>query len=442
MAAKNFVLDTNVLLHDPNALFAFSDNNVVIPIYVIEEIDNFKKDLNELGRNARQVSRVLDGFRNASAGNGGLQTGVPLPNGGKLRVLWTDREIPTHLQNSHVVDNRILAVALDLRDKEPEHPAIFVTKDMNLRIRADALAVKTEDYDADKVDIEELYPGWREVFVDKTVVDDVYQKGEAVLSENGLHPSEFLLLRDRENPNHTALGKFVADGHKAMKLAKQVRDGVWGIRPRNKEQSFAFDLLLSDDIKLVTLVGKAGTGKTLLAIAAGLHKTTEEQSYHKLLVSRPIFPLGRDIGYLPGDIEEKLHPWMQPIYDNVELLLGLSRQEKKDGRGYHELIDMGIIEIEPLTYIRGRSIPQQYMIVDEAQNLTPHEVKTIITRVGESTKIVLTGDPYQIDNPYVDSDSNGLSYVVNRFKDEPIAGHITLAKGERSALAELAANIL
>lgn len=442
MAAKNFVLDTNVLLHDPNALFAFSDNNVVIPIYVIEEIDNFKKDLNELGRNARQVSRVLDGFRNASAGNGGLQTGVPLPNGGKLRVLWTDREIPTHLQNSHVVDNRILAVALDLRDKEPEHPAIFVTKDMNLRIRADALAVKTEDYDADKVDIEELYPGWREVFVDKTVVDDVYQKGEAVLSENGLHPSEFLLLRDRENPNHTALGKFVADGHKAMKLAKQVRDGVWGIRPRNKEQSFAFDLLLSDDIKLVTLVGKAGTGKTLLAIAAGLHKTTEEQSYHKLLVSRPIFPLGRDIGYLPGDIEEKLNPWMQPIYDNVELLLGLSRQEKKDGRGYHELIDMGIIEIEPLTYIRGRSIPQQYMIVDEAQNLTPHEVKTIITRVGESTKIVLTGDPYQIDNPYVDSDSNGLSYVVNRFKDEPIAGHITLAKGERSALAELAANIL
>jgi PhoH-like ATPase len=442
MVAKNFVLDTNVLLHDPNALFAFSDNNVVIPIYVIEEIDNFKKDLNELGRNARQVSRVLDGFRNSSAGNGGLQTGVPLPNGGSLRVLWTDREIPTHLQNSHVVDNRILAVALDLRDKEPDHPAIFVTKDMNLRIRADALAVKTEDYDADKVDIEELYPGWREVFVERTVVDDVYQKGEAFLPENGLHPREFLLLRDRENPNHTALGKYVAEGNKAVKLAKQVRDGVWGIRPRNKEQSFAFDLLLSDDIKLVTLVGKAGTGKTLLAIAAGLHKTTEEQSYHKLLVSRPIFPLGRDIGYLPGSIEEKLNPWMQPIYDNVELLLGLSRQEKKDGRGYHELIDMGIIEIEPLTYIRGRSIPQQFMIVDEAQNLTPHEVKTIITRVGESTKIVLTGDPYQIDNPYVDSDSNGLSYVVNRFKDEAIAGHITLAKGERSALAELAANIL
>jgi PhoH-like ATPase len=217
---------------------------------------------------------------------------------------------------------------------------------------------------------------------------------------------------------------------------------VWGIRPRNKEQHYALDLLLNDDIKLVTLVGKAGTGKTLLAIAAGLQKCVEETNYQKLLVSRPIFPLGRDIGYLPGDIEEKLNPWMQPIYDNVELLLGFSKAEKKEGRTYHELIDLGYIEIEPLTYIRGRSIPNQFMIVDEAQNLTPHEVKTIITRVGDNTKIVLTGDPYQIDNPYVDSANNGLTTVVERFKGEAIAGHVTLSKGERSPLAELAANIL
>ena len=225
-------------------------------------------------------------------------------------------------------------------------------------------------------------------------------------------------------------------------LLRVVKDGVWGIRPRNMEQSYTFDLLLNDEIKLVTIVGKAGTGKTLLAIAAGLHKTTEESAYQKLLVSRPIFPLGRDIGYLPGDVEQKLNPWMQPIFDNVEFLMNLSRADKKAGRGYHELLDLGILEIEALTYIRGRSIPNQFIIVDEAQNLTPHEVKTIITRVGDGTKIILTGDPFQIDNPYVDATSNGLVHVVNRFQKERIAGHITMTKGERSALAELAANLL
>jgi PhoH-like ATPase len=225
-------------------------------------------------------------------------------------------------------------------------------------------------------------------------------------------------------------------------LLRAQKEGVWGIRPRNLEQSFALDLLLNDDIKLVTLVGKAGTGKTLLAIAAGLHKTMEEGTFQKLLVSRPIFPLGRDIGYLPGDVEEKLNPWMQPIFDNVEFLMNLSRAEKKAGRSYTELMDLGILEIEPLTYIRGRSIPNQFIIVDEAQNLTPHEVKTIITRAGDNTKIVLTGDPYQIDNPYVDSTNNGLVHVVNRFRPERLAGHISMSKGERSELAERAANLL
>ena len=223
---------------------------------------------------------------------------------------------------------------------------------------------------------------------------------------------------------------------------KKLREGVWGIKPRNREQHFALDLLLNDDIKLVTLVGKAGTGKTLLAIAAGLQKVTEEQVFAKLLVSRPIFPLGRDIGYLPGDIEEKLNPWMQPIYDNLELLLGLNKTDKKDGRSYAELVDLGFVEIEPLTYIRGRSLPNVYMIVDEAQNLTPHEVKTIITRAGEGTKIILTGDPYQIDHPYLDSSNNGLTTVAERFKNEAIAGHVILTKGERSPLAELATQIL
>jgi len=223
---------------------------------------------------------------------------------------------------------------------------------------------------------------------------------------------------------------------------RKIREPIWGIKPRNKEQHFALDLLLNDEIKLVTLVGKAGTGKTLLAIAAGLQKSVEEGVYHKLLVSRPVFPLGRDIGYLPGDIEEKLNPWMQPIYDNVELLLGLGRSDRKEGRSYKEMVDLGYIQIEPLTYIRGRSIPNQYMIIDEAQNLTPHEIKTIITRVGDNTKIVLTGDPYQIDNPYIDASNNGLTTVVERFKAEGISGHVTLTKGERSGLAELAANIL
>ena len=216
---------------------------------------------------------------------------------------------------------------------------------------------------------------------------------------------------------------------------RKLRDGVWGIKPRNREQHFALDLLLNDDIKLVTLVGKAGTGKTLLAIAAGLQKVTEEQVFSKLLVSRPIFPLGRDIGYLPGTIEEKLNPWMQPIYDNLELLLGLNKSDKKEGRSYAELVDLGFVEIEPLTYIRGRSLPQNYMIVDEAQNLTPHEVKTIASRVGEGTKLVLTGDATQIDNPYLDSSSNGLSYLVERLKGKDLVGHVTLAKSERSELA-------
>jgi PhoH-like ATPase len=436
---KHFVLDTNVLIHDPRAIFQFADNEVVIPIFVLEEVDQFKKEASERGRNAREVARLLDGLREKG---GRLSDGIALAEtGGRLRVASAARSVPTTLRESQIADHLILMVALDVRDLGKDEPTIFVTKDVNLRIRADALGLTSMDYEAEQIDIDELYSGMTELPVPGADVDAFYAQGTLPLAENGLKSNQYVLLRDRDNPSHSAIGRFDGTAKKLVPLRK-LRDGVWGIRPRNKEQHCALDLLLCDDIKLVTLIGKAGTGKTMLALAAGLQKVVEEQLYSKMLVSRPIFPLGRDVGYLPGDIEEKLNPWMQPIYDNVEYLMGLSKQERGKGRSYQELIDLGYIEIEPLTYIRGRSIPNQFIIVDEAQNLTPHEVKTIITRVGEQTKVVLTGDPYQIDNPYVDATSNGLTTVVEKFKGEPVAGHVTLSKGERSALAELASNVL
>ncbi len=435
---KHFVLDTNILLHDPRAITQFADNEVVIPIFVIEEIDNFKKEAWELGRNAREIARLLDGLRAEGAR---LSDGAPLPNGGKLRVASAARSVPTTLRESQIADYLILMVALDVRDANKGEPTIFVTKDVNLRIRADSLGLTSMDFEAERIDIDELYSGMIDLPVPGADVDTFYAQNTLDLTEGHFKSNQYILLRDRDNPSHSALGRFDGATKKVVPLRK-IKEGIWGIRPRNKEQHCALDLLLNDDIKLVTLVGKAGTGKTMLAIAAGLQKIVEEQLYTKLLVSRPIFPLGRDVGYLPGTIEEKLNPWMQPIYDNIEYLMGLSKAEKKGGRSHQELIDMGFIEIEPLTYIRGRSIPNQFIIVDEAQNLTPHEVKTIITRVGEGTKVILTGDPYQIDNPYVDATSNGLTTIVEKFKGEPMAGHVTLSKGERSALAELASNIL
>lgn len=437
MAIKNYVLDTNVLLHDARAIYAFADNNVIIPIYVIEEIDTFKKDQSELGRNARQIARLLDEYRS----DGGLSKAQPMDTGGTVRVALSRNPPKNPSYDSRSMDQRILELALEVRDADRDRPTILVTKDVNMRVRGDALGLATVDFEPERISVEELYSGSRELTVRNGLIDQFYTEGTLAPNELGdpPHANEYLLLKDESGKS--ALGRFdkVLD---RLTGVKKLRDGVWGLRPRNKEQHFALDLLLDDDIKLVTLVGKAGTGKTLLAIAAGLQKVTEEQVFSKLLVSRPIFPLGRDIGYLPGDIEEKLNPWMQPIYDNLELLLGLNKTDKKDGRSYAELVDLGFVEIEPLTYIRGRSLPNVFMIVDEAQNLTPHEVKTIITRAGEGTKIVLTGDPYQIDHPYLDSSNNGLTTVAERFKDQGIAGHIILTKGERSQLAELATQIL
>ncbi|WP_025322571.1 PhoH family protein [Deferrisoma camini] len=438
MAKKNYVLDTNVLLHDPDAMLAFEDNTVNIPITVIEEIDRFKKNLDEIGRNARQVSRFLDGLRS----QGDLREGIPNEHGGCVRVMFglefADR-LPPELASGKA-DNRILAVCLALRENE-DLPVVFVTKDTNLRIKANALGIRAEDYERGKVRLDELYTGTAEVNVPAGGVDRLFHDG-GIPVEAELYDNQYVWVRDETNPQHGALGRYRAESGKVEPI-RVPKEGVWGIHPRNREQRYAMDALLDERVQLVTLVGKAGTGKTLLAIAAGLQKSVEEQVYKRLLVSRPIFPMGRDIGFLPGDVQEKLRPWMQPIFDNVDFLFaGVEDREGRRRRGYQELIDMGLMALEPLTYIRGRSIPYQYIIVDEAQNLTPHEIKTIITRAGEGTKIVLTGDPYQIDNPYIDSTSNGLSYCVERFKDQPIAAHVTLHKGERSPLAELAANVL
>ncbi|MDW7711526.1 MAG: PhoH family protein [Deferrisomatales bacterium] len=434
---KNYVLDTNVLLHDPDALLVFDDNNLNIPITVIEEIDRFKKNSDEMGRNARQVSRFLDRLRVS----GDLREGIPNEKGGLVRVRFGDEHearLPPELSGGKG-DNRILAVCLALQEQE-SLPVVFVTKDTNLRIKANVLGIRAEDYERGKVRLEELYTGTAEVTVPRSSVDKLFREGGTEV-DVPLQINQFVCLLDEGSPSHTALGRFKGKGRvEPLRLPKEP---IWGVQPRNREQRYALDVLLDDEVKVVTLVGKAGTGKTLLAIAAGLQKAVEEQVYKRLLVSRPIFPMGRDIGFLPGDVQEKLRPWMQPIFDNVDFLFAGS--EGRDGRrtrGYQELIDMDLMSLEPLTYIRGRSIPYQYLIVDEAQNLTPHEIKTIITRAGEGTKIVLTGDPYQIDNPYIDSTSNGLTYCVERFKGQALAGHVTLTKGERSALAELAANLL
>jgi PhoH-like ATPase len=436
---KNYVLDTNVLLHDPQAIFRFEDNTVIVPLTVIEEIDRFKKEQSETGRNARQISRMIDGFRKEAD----LVDGVPLEEGGIFRVaIYREdamRLLPPELRGDKA-DNQILAVAKELEDVG-DQPVVFVTKDINLRIKADAIGLNAEDYESDKVSIDDLYTGTAESVVTGEQIDLFYEQGFLEM-EGEFKANQGITLVDEGNPSHSAIGRFCSARQQLVPLLRFAKEGVWGIHPRNREQQFAFDLLLNDDIQLISLLGKAGTGKTLLALAAGLLKTADESVYSRLLVSRPVFPMGRDLGFLPGDVEEKLAPWMQPIFDNVELLLTSVDEGGKRKRGHRELIDLGLLEIEPLTYIRGRSIPRQYLIVDEAQNLTPHEIKTIITRAGEGTKIVLTGDPYQIDNPYVDSSSNGLTYAVERLKGQDLAGHVTLSKGERSPLAELAANLL
>lgn len=442
---KIYVLDTNVLLQDPNAIFAFEDNEVIIPAVVLEEIDSKKRNADELGRNARQVSRLLDSLRN----KGRLHDSIQLDNGGTLKVELNHRsfakmqDVFAEITN----DNRILAVALNYHMEEQTssepRPVIMVSKDMLVRIKADVLGLPAEDYLTDRIvsGAGDMYVGNLTVHAHPSVIDQFYTYRQLNVSTLNLgyqlHPHEFVILRDELGTSKSALLKVSGDG-KRLEPLYMSNDPVWGIAARNAQQRMALELLLNDDVPLVTLTGKAGTGKTLLTLAAGLMKVEDERKYKKLLIARPVVPMGKDIGYLPGEKDEKLRPWMQPIYDNLEFLF----DTKKQGDIDKILAGLGSIQVEALTYIRGRSIPGQFIIIDEAQNLSKHEVKTIVSRVGEGSKIVLLGDPEQIDHPYLDASSNGLTYVVERFKQESVAGHVTLERGERSHLAQLAADLL
>ncbi|CAH1213923.1 hypothetical protein PAECIP111893_03736 [Paenibacillus plantiphilus] len=441
---KIFVLDTNVLLHDPQAITAFDDNEIIIPAVVLEEIDSKKRLADELGRNARSVSRLLDHMRES----GRLHEGIELDNGGLLKVELNHRsfvrlqEMFGEMSN----DNRILAVALNYhleeQEKEAPRPVVIVSKDVLVRIKADVLGLSAQDYLSDRAVVpSEVYAGYLTLFVHPAIIDEFYTYRFLTVKNMNLatvlYPNEFVILRDEMGTSKSALLKVSGDGTKLEPLYLS-NDPIWGITARNAQQRMALELLLNDDIPLVTLTGKAGTGKTLLALAAGLMKVEDEHKYKKLLIARPVVPMGKDIGYLPGEKEEKLRPWMQPIYDNLEFLF----DTKKSGDIDKILMGLGSIQVEALTYIRGRSIPGQFIIIDEAQNLTRHEVKTIVSRVGEGSKIVLMGDPEQIDHPYLDAISNGLTHIVERFKQEGISGHMTLEKGERSKLAQLAADLL
>ena len=435
---KYFVLDTNVLLHNSDSIDAFADNTVVLPMAVIEELDKFKSHNDELGRNARQVIRQLDNLRR----KGRLGEGVKMENGGTLMIDSGPVEAAIPNLDMRVPDNKILAVAYRLL--KAKHRVIFVSKDINARLKGDALGIDVQDFEKQKVNSDELYAGYRELAVAPELLENFYKQEEVEIDGQAFCPNEFVLLTDENNPKHSGIAR--ARDEKTLVHLLNKHETVWQIHPRNREQRMAFELLLDPKVSLVTLVGQAGTGKTLLAVAAALESVISLNRYDRLLVSRPIIPMGKDIGYLPGDKDEKLANWMQPIFDNLTYLMGL-HAGKDEGEAtvrlkIDKLMREHIIELEALTYIRGRSIPQQYVIIDEAQNLTPHEVKTIISRAGEGTKMVLTGDPEQIDNPYLDSSSNGLSYAVERLKGLAVHGHITLRKSERSDLAGVAAAYL
>lgn len=433
---KNYILDANILIHDPSSIFQFADNTVIIPVGVISEIDQFKKERTDRGYSARAVVRLLDSLRDEQHT---LSSGVPLSSGGVLRVYCDPRRVFT--SNNGSADVEILRVAQVIKEAEPDVPVIIVTKDINLRIRADAVGVRAEDYETDRVALSDLYSGQIELAATAEQITQFHQTGQLPLPEGQqVFPNQYVLLKNAGGSPSSALGRIDGQGTNIQPIIES-REGFSGIRPRNKEQYFAFDALTDERIQMVTLMGKAGTGKTLLAIAAGMHLTLRRKHYRHLLVCRPIFPVGRDLGFLPGDVEQKLDPWMKPVVDAVEFLLDTGGLVKGH-LDCQSLLQQGMIEIQPLTYIRGRSISKRFVVIDEAQNLTPLEVKTVITRIGQGAKVVLTGDPYQIDNPYVDADSNGFTYLVNRFRNQPIAAHIELRKGERSELAELAANLL
>lgn len=432
MTKKTFVIDTNVLLHDAEAILKFPRHNVVIPVTVLEELDKMKRLPNELGKNARMTFRFLDSLTNLGVGN--LHKGVTLENGSTVKIqLEMKTDSPYNLALS-INDNRIIMAAYLLFEKGEK--VVFVSKDFAARIKAEALGLLAQDYENLKYSYASIYKGIRRLELPKHEIDLFYKDGGISVPLPDWLPNEYCILTSPEHSS--AVGKY--DYVKKIVEPLLKVSNVWGIKPRNVEQKCAMDLLLRDDIKLVTLIGQAGTGKTLLALACGLRKVFDEGGYSRILVSRPVVPLGRDIGYLPGTKEEKLFNWMQPIYDNLAYLCDSSGNEPSETLRW--VTESRKIEMEAVTYIRGRSLPKMFIIVDEAQNLTPHEIKTIISRAGEGTKVILTGDPTQIDNPYLDKDSNGLTYTVGKFSEHKIFGHVFLEKTERSELAALAAEVM
>lgn len=437
VSRKTFVIDTNVLIHDPAAIQKFQENDVVIPLSVLEELDSLKRHSDEAGKNSREVIRYIDSLKTEKIGD--LHTGVIIPEGPKVRIHLDAKPeridgFPLPLDRN---SNRFLLVAYLL--KKRGESIVIVSKDFVTRVKAEAMELEAEDYENLKTSYEGMYKGLRKLDVQKRDIDLFYKDGTVPPAEKDFRPNEYIHLTSTENSS--AVCKY-SDKNKKLEPLLPIQREIWGIQPLNIEQRCAIDLLLRDDIHLVTLIGPAGTGKTLLALACGMKKVFDENAYSRILVSRPIVPLGKDIGYLPGTKEEKLYHWMQPIYDNLEFLCTTTSGEGNGAATLEFIMESKKIEMEAVTYIRGRSLPKMYMIIDEAQNLTPHEVKTIISRAGKGTKVILTGDATQIDNPYLDKDSNGLTYIVNRFKNHRIYGHMFLERTERSELASIAAELL
>jgi len=435
MAKKTYVIDTSALLTDADCIYSYKNNDIVVPLKVLEEIDNHKKRQDGVGLQARKIIRTFDKLR----GSGNLFKGVRLGKGyGLIRMRKAETSLlPEDLGHS-VADHMIISCALAEKQDNPSRKVIVVSRDINMRVICDSIGLISEDFIPTRVvqDAVKLYSGFTQHLVDDQIIDHFYESQPIFLDkeEIPLQPNQFVMLVSNSNEKKTALAKFRSYDRPLKKINKI--KNLWGVTPRNKEQSFAVDLLMDPDIPVVTLIGKAGTGKTLTAVACGLEQVLSTDLYKKVIVSRPVMPLGKDLGFLPGTLEEKMAPWLAPIRDNVQFLMG------DDKAAMEMYFERGKIEIEALTYIRGRSISNAFIIIDESQNLTLHEVKTILTRVGEGTKIVLTGDIEQIDNVYTDQTSNGLAFIVEKFKYHDLAGHVTLQKGERSRVATLAAKIL
>lgn len=425
---KVVVLDTNVLLHDPNALTSFQNSKIVLPITVIEELDKFKKESSELGRNARTVIRLIDGLRQS----GSLKDGVKVDQDCILQIV-IDQEPIKKILYGDTTDNRIINTAYAF--VKQNNQVVFISKDINARVKADAIGIETSDFDKVRVNIDEMFSGWRREEIDPDLFNNISKDNEFSIPEIGAFANEYISFHNRDNTRLGFLARYDADQNQFIRL-KDGKIDVWGIRPKSIEQRIALDLLLNPHISLVTMIGQAGTGKTLLAIAAGLQQVISDKKFNRWVITRPIMPVGKDIGYLPGRKDQKLSHWMEPIFDNLDFILDMNPFGSKTQ--VYTMIKDGQIEMESLTYMRGRSLSKHYVIVDEVQNLTPHEIKTVISRAGEDTKIILTGDPNQIDNPYLDAFSNGLSYTAERMKDVNLHGHITLVKSERSPLAAAA----